>query len=340
MFGYRAHDWGSEPVWEELPEPSPGPDEVLVAVEACGVGLTVVNNLEGNLADRRATLPRVPGHELVGRVVEVGPGSDEQLLGHRVTAYFYLNCGRCSECVAGREQRCTSLGGFVGVHRDGGYAPLTALPLRNAIQIPEGIDPVTATVIPDAVATPLHVAARAGITADDLVVVIGAAGGVGAHMIQVARLTGAEVVGLDLGEAKLELIGELGADPVSSASFTDLSVRIKGRSPSVVVDLVGREESLAWGRRALGPGGRQVVLTTFPEQAFPLSPAQMVFGELEMIGSRYATKAQVARAAELVGSGAVRPVIGRVVAPRQALDLHGELLRHTLLGRGAIDWQA
>jgi D-arabinose 1-dehydrogenase-like Zn-dependent alcohol dehydrogenase len=67
MFGYRTHRWGDSPIWESIPDPVPGPGEVLIEVEACGIGRTVLNNLKGNLSDPRSTLPRVPGHELVGR---------------------------------------------------------------------------------------------------------------------------------------------------------------------------------------------------------------------------------------------------------------------------------
>lgn len=340
MWGYRTHQWGSDPVWESLPDPVPDRDGVLIEVEACGIGLTVLNSIAGDLADDRATLPRVPGHELVGLVLEAGDDVDPSLIGRRVVAYFYLSCGSCFECRAGREQRCMALKGWVGVHSDGGYAPLCALPARNVIPVSSDLDPVAATVVPDAVATPVHVAAHAGIEASDLVLVIGAGGGVGSHMIQVARLHGAEVVGLDQGEQKLQLIADLGARPLSSASFSELSGRIGGRAPTVVIDLVGSAESIEWGRASLATGGRQVLLTTFRGQSFPLSPRQMVSNELTVLGSRYTTKAEVATAARLVENGDVSPVIGRVVAPEEATQIHIQLRRRTLPGRGAIDWRA
>jgi len=69
--GWRVHAWGAEPVWERFARPEPGQGEVLVQVYACGVGLTVLNALAGDLGDGPAALPRVPGHELVG---SGGPG--------------------------------------------------------------------------------------------------------------------------------------------------------------------------------------------------------------------------------------------------------------------------
>ena len=66
QYGYRLNAWGEEPVWVKMPQPRAGADEVLVQVEACGVGLTVLNALAGDLADKRAELPVVPGHEIAG----------------------------------------------------------------------------------------------------------------------------------------------------------------------------------------------------------------------------------------------------------------------------------
>jgi D-arabinose 1-dehydrogenase-like Zn-dependent alcohol dehydrogenase len=86
-------------------------------------------------------------------VAEVGPGADPGLLSRRVMAYFYLCCVRCPQCVAGRESMCERLAGYLGVQADGGYAELAVLPEQNVVVLPEGVDPVPATAIPDAVAT-------------------------------------------------------------------------------------------------------------------------------------------------------------------------------------------
>ena len=83
--GYRVFTWGEDPTWTSLPIPSPGAGEVLVEVLACGVGLTVLNCINGDLGDDPALLPRVPGHELAGRVVEVGAGVDHALVGRSLS---------------------------------------------------------------------------------------------------------------------------------------------------------------------------------------------------------------------------------------------------------------
>ncbi len=340
MDGWRIHAWGEDPVREDFPETPPGRGEVGIEVEACGVGRTVLNCINGNLNDGRATLPRVPGHELVGRVTEIGPHSNPDLLGERVAAYFYLFCGECRACVRGQEPRCDNLQGWVGVHRDGGYARRVNLPARNAILLSEGIDPVAATVIPDALATPVHVAHRAAIDDEDRVVIIGAGGGVGIHMVQVALTRTAHVAGLDVGADKLAGVESLGATAVDSASFEKVNASrlFGGPLPTVIVDLLGTQQSTAWGLDSLGMGGRLVALTTFPDRPQPFESRHLVFREAAILGSRYANRSEVAEAAHLVANGDVSPGIGAVSGPDDVLQLHRALETGELVGRGALDW--
>jgi propanol-preferring alcohol dehydrogenase len=338
---YRISAWGADPEWVELPEPAPGPGDVLVEVEACGVGLTVLNCINGDLANDVSLLPRVPGHELVGRVVEVGPEVDESLLGTRVVAYFYLFCDSCDACIAGDQSLCRRLAGWVGVHSDGGYARRAVLPARNAVPIDDSIDPIAATVIPDAVATPVHVAGRADIGPEDRVVVIGAGGGVGVHMIQVAASLGAEIAGFDIDESKLAEIARRGAMSVDSSDLAavDADALFEDGPPTVVVDFLGTVESARWAIDGLATGGRLVALTTFRDRRFPIESRELVFSELSILGSRYARRDQLAEAARLIASGWVEPVIGRVETPECVGAIHDELRAGTLIGRGAIDWR-
>ena len=342
MYGYRVNAWGSSPVWAELADPTPGANEVLVEIEACSVGLTVLNCINGDLDNDPSLLPRVPGHELIGRVAALGPGADASLMGKRVAGYFYLTCGQCVACRSSQEPRCANLAGWLGVHRDGGYAPLAVLPDGNAIALPENLDPISATVVPDAVATPVHVAARAGITNGDRVVVIGAGGGVGVHMVQVAAHHGASVAGFDITDDKMSLIDRLGATPVRSDDLELVNPAgvFDNGAPTVVVDLIGTTETHRWAIDGLAMGGRLVALTTFRDRAFEVESRDLVFRELTVLGSRYANQAELVTAAELVASGAVEPIIGEVRGPSDVLDIHTSLRAGTLVGRGALDWSA
>jgi D-arabinose 1-dehydrogenase-like Zn-dependent alcohol dehydrogenase len=333
-------EWDGPLLDGERPQPRPGRGEVLVDVEACGVGLTVLNCIRGDLASDPELLPRIPGHELVGKIAAVGSGVEPELVGQRVMAYFYLSCGRCRACVAGRESLCADLGGWVGVQRDGGYAERVVLPALNAMRIGHDVDPVLATAIPDAIATPVHVVGRARIDVGDRVAVIAAGGGVGVHMVQVARAHGAQVVGLEAQAEKLAFLAdELDADVADSSDFG--AVRLPGRFAAgldVVVDLLGTRASLEWSLGALATSGRLVVLTTFPGQSADVSPRDLVMREVSILGSRYASRAELEDAARLVSSGMVSPIVSRVAGPEGLDDLHDALRAGRLIGRGALSW--
>jgi D-arabinose 1-dehydrogenase-like Zn-dependent alcohol dehydrogenase len=337
--GYRLHAWGGEPRWEAIDLPDPGPGEVLVEVEACGVGLTVLNCMNGDLDDSSRLLPLTPGHEVVGRVAALGEGVKSPQVGDRVMAYFYLSCFRCRWCASGNESRCDRLAGWYGVHRDGGYAPLTIMPAGNAVPLEGSLSAAEATVIPDAVATSVHVCRRRlGLGAGDLVAVIGAAGGVGAHMIQVAAACGARVAGLERTDEKLELVARLGAIPVESSDLSAELDEFEGAADAII-DLVGTSESLTWSTEHLRTGGRLVVLTTFRGRTFDVDPRTLVFHESSIVGSRYASRSELTEASALVASGTVEAVIGATVGPGEVGALHGSLRAGELLGRGALVWK-
>jgi len=303
------------------------------------VGLTVLNYISGQLG-RPETLPLVPGHELTGVVAGAGPEVTALRPGDRVMAFFYLTCGRCEFCRTGRDSLCRESRGNIGVHRDGGYAEFVALPEANALPLPEGVPFVEGTAIPDAIATPYHVcSSRARIRVGDRALVIGAAGGVGIHMVQMARLFGARVVAVDVDDAKLARCREFGAEHTVNFRASDSEAQARAAldgGATVAVDLVGSEQTLAWAFRLLERAGRMVTLTTFADVGFHVVSRRMVVDELEVLGSRYCSRAEVLAAARLVQSGRIRPVVSQAVPLEDVETLHSMLREGRLFGRGAV----
>ena len=111
---------------KEVPVPKPGPNEALIKVGACGIGLTVVSMIA--TPGRVTSYPRIPGHEIAGTIVEVGAEVRIFRPGQRVTNHFYLTCGNCRYCRSGRETLCENFRGNVGAACDGGYAEYVVLP--------------------------------------------------------------------------------------------------------------------------------------------------------------------------------------------------------------------
>lgn len=195
-------------VAEDRPRPRPGPGELLVRVLACGVCRTDLHLAEGDLAPRRPGV--VPGHEVVGEVVDIGAGADVRRVGRRVgIAWLRGTCGRCRWCRSGRENLCPS-SVYTGWDTDGGFAEFATVPEQWAYDLPAGYD--------DVHVAPLLCAGIIGFRALRLAELprggrLGVYGfGASAHLTaQVALADGATVHVLTRGEAARALALELGA---------------------------------------------------------------------------------------------------------------------------------
>jgi alcohol dehydrogenase, propanol-preferring len=326
-----------------VPVPRVGPNDALVQVKACGVGLTVVKNVAST---KLADYPRIPGHEIAGVVVELGSAASGVAVGQRVTCHFYLTCGRCEFCRDGRESLCTARGGNIGRAIDGGYAEYVSLPVRNLVAIPDGVRDVDAAIACDAIATPLHACREARVRAGDDVLVIGAGGGVGIHLVQMARLHGGRVLAADLTDAKLALAASVGAELVVDARAGDLAEQALGltggRGVDAVIDLVGSDETLEAGLRALAVGGRWVLVGSPPRterDAGPrivIDPSAFQARALELHSSRYVNAAEIMRALELVRRGRITAVVTRTFPLERAEEAHELIRRNDAAGRLAL----
>ena len=324
---------------ERRPVPRPGPGEVLVDVDSCGVGLTLEHGRLGLLG---GSTPRVLGHELAGTVAAVGPGVRSWAPGDRVTASFYLLCGSCDMCASGRESLCRNNGGFYGLAVDGAFAEQAVVPAHSLVLVPDGVGLREAGLVADAVATPYHVAAqRIGIRPGQQVAVIGAGGGVGVHMLQVARAFGARVIGVELDAAKLaELEKRRLADVLVDSGQPDWSaqvVRAAGGRLTACVDMVSSQETIDGGIDALDAGGTFVVVGHRTDSQVRVLSTRLLLGELVVTGNRYATRAEIAASLELVRTGRVEPVIGAVF-PLVELDSAFAAVRaNEVFGRVVVD---
>ncbi len=125
-----------------LPVPEPGAGEILIRISACGVCHTELDEIEGRLPPGR--LPIIPGHQVVGRVEDAGPGNWTVKIGERVgVSWFYSACGSCQYCLSGKENLCRQFKG-TGRDADGGYAEYMVLPASSAIPIPEAFTDIQA----------------------------------------------------------------------------------------------------------------------------------------------------------------------------------------------------
>ncbi len=325
---------------EERPDPRPGLGEAVMRVRAAGVGLTLVNMRLGRMG---GSLPRVMGHELAGEIVETGEGVTALSEGDRCAVYFYLTCGRCRWCRGGRETLCENFAGYVGGHRDGGFAEYVCLPAENFLPIPEGLSDEAAAVAADAVNTNWHcMRERARIGPDDTVLLIGAGGGVGIHGVQVARLFGARVIAADVSEEKLDLARGWGAEQtINVRAVEDVAGEARrltgGRGVDAAVDYVGHGETFTAAIDSLATSGRAVVIGVGTGEA-RVDPSVLVRTERVITGSRHSTRAETIETMEMMTRGPVEPVVGMRVPFTEVETIFDALKSETLLGRGALTY--
>jgi alcohol dehydrogenase, propanol-preferring len=192
----------------ERPDPEPGPGEVRVAVRACGVCRTDLHVAEGDLAVRRPGV--VPGHEVVGVVDRLGPGTQRFEVGERIgIAWLRATCGVCRHCRRGAENLCLDPR-FTGWTDDGGYAQCAVVPEAYAYRLPEAFDDVTVAPLLCAGIIGHRALVRSGFAPGDRLGIWGFGGS--AHLTaQVALAMGAELYVVTRGETGREHARELGA---------------------------------------------------------------------------------------------------------------------------------
>jgi len=235
-------EFGGPLILEDVPVPQAGADEALIRVKACAVDQFDLTIRDGKFPT--AKTPIILGHEIAGVVESVGANVVNIQPGDRVTSTLYLTCGRCRYCLTGRETICADFKGYVGIHTPGAYAEYTTVPAVNLVKLPESISFPEGSVIANAIGTPYHaLTKRAKIQLGERVVITGAGGGVGAHAIQLVKMMGAFVMAVDIGEEKLALARELGADIVFDSSSGDFSETARewtnGEGAEVILELVG-----------------------------------------------------------------------------------------------------
>lgn len=330
---------------QDMPMPQVGPADVLVRVRACGIGLTVVNLIA--TPGRVTSYPRIPGHEIAGDVVEVGAAVRTVKAGQRVTNHFYLTCGQCKQCRAGRETLCLNQRGNIGAATDGGYAEYVVLPERNTVPIPDGVSYVDAAVASDAIATPYHACHKeARLGPGDSVLIVGAGGGVGIHMVQMARLCGARVLAADIGDDKLALAKSMGADDVIDARSANLPDAVKaltqGLGVDAAIDIVASRGTLEAALQSLATGGRLVIVGAQPksvygvEPGFTVNPAEFLHRGLELHASRYVNAAEIAQTLELVRLKRIKPVVTQTFTLDRVEEAHELIRRNETAGRLAM----
>ena len=319
----------------DIPTPRPGAGEVLVEVAACGMCRHDMAVMSG-LLRRGVRHDVILGHEISGRIAELGPGATQAAVGDSVVAMLNRFCGECARCASGREYRCFE-GAGVGHALNGGFAEFVTLPENCIVKVPPGVDIVEAALL----ACPIGVVHRAvnqvaQIAAGETVLVTGASGGLGVHAIQAAAYAGARVIAVTGSSEKAEqLEARFGCESVltGEVDFSEIVVALtEDQGVDVVIDTVGSPTFLS-ALRSLAQFGRMVLLGEVAGSRASFNLAELVFRDASLRASSGAGRSDVETAIELVAVGNLRPVVSERYSLEQAAEAYAKMRARETFGR-------
>lgn len=335
MKSIRIHEFGGPEVlrYEDVPDPQPRKDQVLVRVKACAMNhldLWVRKGLPG------VKLPHILGSDIAGEIVEVGEYVSGLKTGQRVLIAPMHFCNHCAKCVAGLQNQCrefTVLGNLV----DGGNCELIAVAAMNVIPIPDPLDFNQAASVPLVFLTAWHMlVGRAGVRPGQTVLVLGANSGVGIAGIQIAKLFQCTVITTAGDDRKMAKASELGADHVINHYQQKISEEVRKITNKEGVDIVLEHVGPAtWDEslRSLKPGGILVTCgaTTGPQVGFDL---RFLFSrQLSILGSYMGTMGELHEVLKHVFSGRLKPVVDRAFPLQEARAAHEYMEKSAMFGK-------
>jgi NADPH:quinone reductase-like Zn-dependent oxidoreductase len=320
--------------YTDFPQPSIGPQDVLVRVRACALNhldLWVRRGLPG----RPVSFPHILGSDISGEVAAVGENVRNARVGDRVLLAPGISCGECESCLAGRDNFCRDYVLF-GSTVHGGYAEFVKSPAANVILMPGNLSFEQAAAVPLVFLTAWHMLFdRAHLRPAEEVLVIAAGSGVGSAAVQIAKAAGARVIATAGSEAKLAKAKELGADDtvLHVGEFAREVKRLtNGRGVHVVFEHVG---TATWDQSvySLAHGGRLVTCGATTGFEGKINIGYLFARQLSVLGSFMGYKAELFSVLDLFKRGLLKPVIDTVMPLERAADAHRRLENREQFGK-------
>jgi NADPH:quinone reductase-like Zn-dependent oxidoreductase len=336
MKAVRFHQFGGieHLRYEEVPTPTAGPGEVVVAVAAAALNHLDLWLLQG-IPAYSIQLPHFSGCDVSGVIETVGPDVRHVAVGDRVIIAPGLSCFRCPACLSGRDNLCETHRIF-GAGCLGGFAERTCAPVDNLIPIPDGISFEEAAAFPLTFLTAWHMLiARARLKSGQTVLVMAGGSGIGSAAIQIARYVGARVIAQVSTPAKRER-ARAGADEVIDDTQGDVVERVReiteGRGVEVVVEHTG-PDGLARGLRMLSPGGTLVTCGATTGAVAEVDLRQLFSKDLSVLGARMGTRAEFLEITRLVGERKLSPMIDSVRPLSELPDAYRKMQSRDFFGK-------
>ncbi|MFE7134143.1 alcohol dehydrogenase [Streptomyces sp. NPDC057638] len=290
----------------EADPPTPGPGQVRIAVDACGICRSDAGFVQASFP--HVTFPLVTGHEIAGRVDALGPGVSGWRPGERVeVGWFGGHCGHCRPCRQGDFILCTALQ-VPGWAYPGGFADAVVVPVSALARIPDELSATEAAPLGCAGVTVFNALRRSAARPGDLVAVLGV-GGLGHLGVQYAAALGYDTVAIARGEDKRELALTLGARHYVNSSAGTVADALRDLGGArVVLATAASADAMSATIDGLAPRGELIVLGASP-QSLTVSPTQLISGARSIHGHPSGTSQDVQDTLDFTARGRVRPMV-------------------------------
>src|ERR1700754_3365044 len=290
---------------EDIPVPEPGPGEVLVKVAFCGICHSDLSLINGTFPAQAPVVTQ--GHEASGTIAKLGPGVTGWTEGDRVVVAAGRPCQTCPNCRRGDVVNCLRIK-LMAFAYDGAWAEYTLAQAAGLTRVPDNVSLEQAAILADAVSTPYGAVVRTGKVAVGEAVGVWGVGGVGTHIVQLARLVGAvPVIAMDINPAVLDRALELGADYAFDSRDEALPDKIaevtRGRKLDVAFDAVGLKVTFEQALDCLRPGGRLVGVGMSAESPTIGPTAMFALAHKQVLGHLGYQNVDIETLAKLVSLG-------------------------------------
>jgi NADPH2:quinone reductase len=327
--------------WEDVETPSPGAGEVLVRVHAVSVNRTLDLQVRQDGGNYGVTLPLVLGCDPSGVVDAAGPGADSPKVGDRVTVFGAVGCGRCPHCAGGQYRRCENRK-MLGVQCWGGYAEYLKVPAVNCVPVPDGLAFAQATVVARHFPLAFGECHLADLQHGSWALVMGAAGGLGSCLVQVARSLGARTIAAAGTDQRVTAAMSLGAEFGVNYRRQDLEREVEritdGRGVDAVFENIGDPVLWLGAFNSLAPGGRLVTVGAHGGGLVTLDVRRLYQQRLRVLsGLGSERREDLERALLLARAGTFKTLVDRVLPLRDASLAHRLVATNEPLGKVNLD---